>query len=446
MRAKLRRADVLLYVREAVQRHPSLKNNLIQKLLAEFNSIKNANIFRSTVWILGEYCSSVDEIQGAMHAVSRSLGDVPIVETELRGSTESQSSNEEEESSYAQKRVTDMGTYASQSAYTSANASSARFVEKPPLRQLLLDGDFFVGASLATCLTKLALKYTQIISDKKKQNSFLAECMLIMTTIIHFGKSSMPKKTISDDDVDRIAICLKVLSDPSPMLTDIFSEGCRQSLQVMLTTLQEQESEHASAERKAISVEADDSINFSQLLSHADLSTKENVFEASLLQAVGSISKKDKLDFSNTKLNKVTQLTGFSDPIYAEAYVHVNQFDIVLDILVVNQTSDTLQNLVVEVGTLGDLKLVEKPSAVNIGAMDFCSIKASIKVTSTENGIIFGNIVYDVNNNHSVVVLNDIHIDVMDYIIPASCTDMEFRQMWAEFEWENKVIYIGQII
>lgn len=39
------------------------------------------------------------------------------------------------------------------------------------------------------------------------------------------------------------------------------------------------------------------------------------------------------------------------------------------------------------------------------------------------------------------VVLNDIHIDIMDYILPASCTDAEFRQMWAEFEWENKVCW-----
>lgn len=37
------------------------------------------------------------------------------------------------------------------------------------------------------------------------------------------------------------------------------------------------------------------------------------------------------------------------------------------------------------------------------------------------------------------MVLNDIHIDIMDYIIPATCTDTEFRAMWAEFEWENKV-------
>ena len=73
---------------------------------------------------------------------------------------------------------------------------------------------------------------------------------------------------------------------------------------------------------------------------------------------------------------------------------------------------------------------------------DFANIKANVKVASTENGIIFGNIVYDVagsTSDRNVVVLNDIHIDIMDYIVPATCTEAEFRQMWAEFEWENKV-------
>ena len=31
-----------------------------------------------------------------------------------------------------------------------------------------------------------------------------------------------------------------------------------------------------------------------------------------------------------------------------------------------------------------------------LAPFDFCNIKANVKVTSTENGIIFGNIVYDV--------------------------------------------------
>lgn len=35
--------------------------------------------------------------------------------------------------------------------------------------------------------------------------------------------------------------------------------------------------------------------------------------------------------------------------------------------------------------------------------------------------------------------MNTIHIDIMDYILPASCTDTTFRQMWQDLEWENKV-------
>lgn len=91
-------------------------------------------------------------------------------------------------------------------------------------------------------------------------------------------------------------------------------------------------------------------------------------------------------------MSKVYQLTGFSDPVYAEAYININQYDIVLDVLMVNQTVDTLQNCTLELATMGDLKLVEKPQPLVLAPHDFCNIKANVKVTSTENGFIFGNI------------------------------------------------------
>ena len=53
------------------------------------------------------------------------------------------------------------------------------------------------------------------------------------------------------------------------------------------------------------------------------------------------------------QFEQVVQLTGFSDPVYSEAYVNVNQYDIVLDVLVVNQTPDTLQGLTLELAPLG---------------------------------------------------------------------------------------------
>jgi coatomer subunit beta len=68
-------------------------------------------------------------------------------------------------------------------------------------------------------------------------------------------------------------------------------------------------------------------------------------------------------------------------------------------------------------------------------------VQATIKVSSTDTGVIFGNVVYDgpSSTESHVVILNDIKADIMDYIQPAHCTETQFRSMWTEFEWENKV-------
>merc|ERR1711983_104053 len=116
----------------------------------------------------------------------------------------------------------------------------------------------------------------------------------------------------------------------------------------------------AGAEKKVAAIQPDCPIAFSQLSKLDSLVGAGDVLDISLKQALGT-GKISKADFASSKLNKVTQLTGFSDPVYAEAYVNVNQYDIVLDVLIVNQTRDTLQACTLELATLGDLKLVEKP-------------------------------------------------------------------------------------
>jgi len=435
--------DVLLFVREAVLKFTSLKGVIIEKLLENFNTIKSVKIHRHALWILGEHCSSANDITTVMREIKEGLGELPIVDDELRRASagEEKEGEAEEAKSGGQRLVTADGTYATQSAFTSAAGSSDE--ARPPLRSYLLKGDFFIGSAIGSTLTKLALKYADIEKDPKLLNVFVAESLLIMTSILHFGKSGIPEKAITEDDLDRLAVCIKSLSSTSPVLKQIFTVDCKAALSSMLEgSKQMVEYGQEASEKIEVSVQPDDSISFLQLFMKSDQSVAENQFEVSLLQAIGNpIIKKDE-DAATSKLNKVTQLTGFSDPIYAEAYVNVNQYDIVLDVLIVNQTNDTLQNVTLELATLGDLKLVEKPSPVTLGGHDFSNIKASVKVASTENGIIFGNIVYDISGgsgDRNCVVLNDIHIDIMDYIVPATCTDTEFRAMWAEFEWENKV-------
>ncbi|KAJ2643274.1 coatomer subunit beta, partial [Coemansia sp. RSA 1287] len=199
--------------------------------------------------------------------------------------------------------------------------------------------------------------------------------------------------------------------------------------------VEEEERKHSNDN----AVQVDDVIEF-RLLAAANKGASvsaEDTLEHDIELATGEAEGRAAV----SKLDSVVQLTGFSDAVYAEAYVNVNQYDILLDVMVVNQTNTTLRNLSIEFSTLGDLKLVEKPTTYNVAPFSFSSVKASIKVSSTETGVIFGTIVYDgpnVNDSHSIV-LNDIHVDIMEYIRPARCDSAQFHAMWTEFEWENKV-------
>ncbi|CAG9766800.1 unnamed protein product [Ceutorhynchus assimilis] len=447
---ELAAADVLVFIREAIQKFENLRALIIEKLLDSFKDIKSVKVHRAALWILGEYATSVPDIEAVIKEITLTLGEGSLVAAENRLNQGDVAENKPEGASSSGPVVTTLvtsdGTYATQSAFNSVQKSTKE--KRPPIRQYMIDGDFFIGASLASTITKIALRYGNLVTPEKR-NRFDAEIMLIMSGVIHLGQSGLPTKPITNDDRDHILFCLRVLSDRSPIIIEIFTEYCRKALNDMLLAKELEEASNQKAkEKKGTKIHTDDPINFLQLETDKGGELGENVFETSLSQALvgGRTGGGDGL--STNKLNKVTQLTGFSDPVYAEAYVHVNQYDIVLDVLIVNQTNDTLQNCTLELATLGDLKLVEKPQPVVLAPKDFCNIKANVKVASTENGIIFGNIVYDITgaaSDRNVVVLNDIHIDIMDYIVPANCNDTEFMRMWAEFEWENKVTVNTQL-
>eukprot|EP01137_Pigoraptor_chileana_P025983 Opistho-2@96307 len=444
-------SDVVHFVREAIERFPKLRPQILQGLLQAVPQIKAGKVFRVALWIAGEYAEATEEIEQAFAIINESLGELPIVDSLVRAAAGDSNAPDAPKSAAAApaaptaRLLASDGSYASQSALTSSSRTTESKVaeERPSLRTLLIAGDFFLGAVLSAALVKLSLRYTQLLGadGAKRANKVAAEALLSIASIIHLGQSGLTETPIDEDSRERMNACLRTLTEPTPLVLGVFEHGCREAFSSMLQRTQQAESAAEALEkaRTSLAVQPDDLIAFRQLGPKSSAGAEEDVFAASLLAATGANESKDK---STSKLNKVFQLTGFSDPVYAEAYVNVNQYDIVLDVLVVNQTGDTLQSLSLELATLGDLKLVERPTAYTLGPHDVCNIRANVKVSSTENGIIFGNIVYDLTGSSSdrnCVVLNDIHIDVMDYITPGDCTDADFRRMWVEFEWENKV-------
>lgn len=442
---------VLCFAREVLHKYEHARRFIVCKLMQVFPLITGVGIHRSALWLLGEYCSTKEHIEELMVCVKQSLGELPIVESERQQKADTETVEEVKENTTGKvngtettTRVTADGTYATQTALTS-EAKVDKDKKRPALRQYLFDGDFFIGAALASDLVKSSLRYSKIMeSEPKKQNAFIAECMLVLTSIIHYGQSGLPSKPISEDDTKKMSMCLKVIMENLKNDELNFVSQTREALDHMLAIKGAQEAKLEEKEKKpeAKLLQVDDVITFSLLVPKGGAnSNKENIFEVSLSQAVSGTRDMNSGDLlKHSKLSKVTQLTGLCDPVYAEAYVQASEFDISLDVLIVNQTGDTLQNCLLELATLGDdLKLLQKPTPVTLAPFDFCNMKATIKVGAADNGTIFGNIVYDVKGSTNVVVLNDIKIDIIDYIVPALCSDFEFRKMWAEFEWENKV-------
>mmetsp|Transcript_28854 Transcript_28854/g.80675 ORF Transcript_28854/g.80675 Transcript_28854/m.80675 type:complete len:965 (-) Transcript_28854:156-3050(-) len=447
--------DVINFAREVMELYPDLRQELLQKLFLSIRSIRAGAVFRAALWIIGEHARSQQDIDRALTTVNRILGDMPLVPRATAGpapeaggeaaAPEKQASKGET----APRRVLADGTYATQSALAATAAGEAdegaKLGRKHPLRRVILSGDYFAACSLANCLTKMALRLRALDMKEAVKNAAVARILLIMASCLSYGGSGQAPHAIDEDSRRRITTCIRTLCYPSPASERVFLEDFHKSFAELLRHQQRHKAE-AEEESAGGEVQVDDTIVVRQLKpkAHGAMGSDDTrELEAHLMQDVAIATREGAGSNAAMQQPRIFQLTGYSDPIYAEVNVLVHQYDIVMDVMVYNQTNDTLQALGLELSTMGDLKLVDRPEAVTLGPRSFTSIRANVKVSSTETGVIYGNIVYDVAGSHAVdsnvIVLNDIHIDIVDYISPATCTEAEFRAMWAEFEWENKV-------
>ncbi|KAG2726307.1 hypothetical protein I3843_01G102400 [Carya illinoinensis] len=440
--------DVVVFVREIIETNPKLRVSIITRLLDTFYQIRAARVCSGALWIIGEYCLSLSEVGSGIATIKQCLGELPFYSvSEEEEATDSSKKDQQVNSiTISSKRPAILadGTYATQSAASENAFSLPTLVQgsfaSGNLRSLLLTGDFFLGAVVAYTLTKLVLRLEEVQPSKVEVNRASTQALLIMVSMLQLGQSPVLPHPIDSDSYDRIVLCIRLLCNTGDEIRKIWLQSCRLSFVKMLSEKQLREIEELKAKAQISHAQPDDLIDFYHLKSRKGMSQLEleDEVQDDLKRATGEFVKDG--DDAN-KLNRILQLTGFSDPVYAEAYVTVHHYDIVLDVTVINRTKDTLQNLCLELATMGDLKLVERPQNYTLAPESSKQIKANIKVSSTETGVIFGNIVYETSNVHerTVVVLNDIHIDIMDYISPAVCSDAAFRTMWAEFEWENKV-------
>jgi coatomer subunit beta len=133
--------DVISFVKEVVEKFPTLRAAILDQLLATLSDIKAKKIFRGALWILGEYCTEEKDIKDALRGIRNSVGELPILDTEKRAleAEEGTETNGTEGMSGggSSTRVLADGTYATESAFDTKTAAKREAVKgstKPPLR------------------------------------------------------------------------------------------------------------------------------------------------------------------------------------------------------------------------------------------------------------------------------------------------------------------------
>ena len=268
--------DVAIFVREIIETNPKLRVSIITRLLDTFYQIRAARVCCCALWIIGEYCLSLSEVESGIATIKQCLGELPFYSVSEEGEAPTDASkNSQQPSSVTvssrRPAILSDGTYATQSAASETAFSPPSIVQGSlaagNLRSLLLTGDFFLGAVVACTLTKLVLRLEEVQPSRGEVNKVSTQALLIMVSMIQLGQSPVLSHPIDCDSYDRIVLCIRLLCSTGDEVRKIWLQSCRQSFVKMLSEKQLRETEELKAKAQVSYAQPDDLIDFYHLKS-----------------------------------------------------------------------------------------------------------------------------------------------------------------------------------
>ncbi|CAE7853780.1 copb1, partial [Symbiodinium sp. KB8] len=360
--------DIIRFVREACERFPSLVHSVLEKLMEVLGDITSPQVLQVALWILGQYCDTPPTVQGGIKAIRECLGSLPLTaeHRDRAGSSETEGSAApaQPKASSAPRTLPD-GSYPSMTTVTPAAAAKAvASTDGPHLRRLLVEGDFFLGASIASTMCKLALRVAQLIGDATARpvKGVTADAMLVMAAILELGQSQGRGggSGIDQDSFERIVLCMRVLGDRSTnaAAAGVLLDGCKDSFKGYLAytaaggakaTLDASTASASSAQVESKVGGAAEELR-ALLGAHAAGDTGasgrvvQSAHEAITIRQLRGRSAATSADLALDEEGEVgvaveggdaaegsvtvQQLTGVGDPVYAEAKVQLLAYDI----------------------------------------------------------------------------------------------------------------------
>ncbi|KAF1743904.1 hypothetical protein MXB_2401 [Myxobolus squamalis] len=402
-------SEILAIVRAIICAHPETKDCVFEQIFVVINSFTDPDSFRLCLWILASCATRVDQIEKIVSSINVLLVATPDCRLPIEKDII-------KEKPKVQLTTVD-GSYLTQPSLSAfSQPTSPNSLNMPLLNRFLSEGHTYICSSIATVLSKIVAlhhKLAPINSNNKNYDDIDIQRTLSVINILVSGVNAetLDSFLVESDLCTRDYVNYSKKTETS------------QLKQIVAQDLKEEDVW---------------GISFSSIINSNEVVKKENLYNQSLLAATGKIAEiiEDNIG------NKVIPLTGLSDPIYAEAFIKISNFDVAFDVLVVNQTNDFVENVTLELRTQGEYKILSKSPPIVLSSLKFANIQACMRVTSSDCNVIFGTITYDTsgaNRDSFSVILDEIRLDLTETSTNCYCSPDEFQNSWINFEWENKV-------
>jgi len=169
--------EVANFVREVVQTYPQMRHSILEKLISSFDQIQAGSVFRTTLWILGEYTETLDQVKNSLTAIKDLLGPPTFAHN-----TVDKNDTKIVENNNSGPRVLGDGTYASSSAMSVTETKiTSKKNSGHALRQIILDGDSYTASVVATSFSKLYLRLNGMELTNIEKNEMQAQILLYLT-------------------------------------------------------------------------------------------------------------------------------------------------------------------------------------------------------------------------------------------------------------------------
>jgi coatomer subunit beta len=123
------------------------------------------------------------------------------------------------------------------------------------------------------------MRFSELPDTNDLANSFRAEAMLTMSSIIRVGRSQFVKTRIDEDSVDRIMSCFRALAEFKQIkdVEDVFLKETKSAYVTMLAADDKTHRDKAQAEKNKSAIHVDDVISIRQLVKRGSDKTVDEV-------------------------------------------------------------------------------------------------------------------------------------------------------------------------